>query len=100
MAPPSTAVRRAFSALDRLDTAAGETATFERRADFSKWSVGEHLEHLAAANALCLSAAEALVAGSDDRIVPRAVPKVLGRAVLLLGWIPRGKGKASGALHD
>ena len=59
----------------------------------SKWSVKDHLEHLAIANEgmvewihrACDGAAELESGGG---------PNLLGRIVLLVGAIPRGKGKA------
>ena len=88
------AIARTSAALDALDRAAADDLAYPLRTDGSKWSIGEHLAHLAAANALTLSAARTLVEGGDARIVARARPNLLGRLVLLLGWIPRGRGQA------
>jgi len=57
----------------------------------SRWSVGQHLEHLALSDA-------AVVAGLDKLAATPGPaggrPNLVGRMVLLFGYIPRGKGQA------
>ncbi len=82
-------VLKQFDALADLSRQAGEIA---RRAEtVSRWSVGQHLEHLALSDA-------AVAAGLDKlAAAPGAVeggPNLLGRMILLFGIIPRGKGRA------
>lgn len=62
-----------------------------RAAAVSRWTVGQHLEHLALSDS-------AVVAGLDRlAATPGAAeghPNPIGRMVLLFGFIPRGKGQA------
>jgi hypothetical protein len=59
----------------------------------SKWSVKDHLEHLAKANERTVSWVEHVCAG-DPGLEHGAGPNLLGRIILFLGVIPRGRGKA------
>ncbi len=58
----------------------------------SSWSVADHLDHLAKANqamaASILKVLESSPSPTSDGV------SLVGRAVLLTGWIPRGAGKA------
>ena len=58
----------------------------------SRWSVGQHLEHVAKANTACMAAIRGLAAGEGD--APGGKPTLAGRVVLATGWIPRGRGEA------
>jgi len=88
-------LQAARRALDDLDRAAADAASLPLRAPaLSAWSVAQHVDHLAAANLLCLRAAAVLVEGTDDRILARGAPNVWGRLVLTFGHIPRGRGRA------
>ena len=59
----------------------------------SGWSIGEQIEHLRRSDRTII---DAVVSLPDD--APRqGSPKLAGRLVLMLGWIPRGKGKAPSA---
>lgn len=70
-----------------------ETLTSESevsKPEVSKWSVGQHVEHLLKADTLATSAMLA-----SKRYTSRRTPlKLLGRIVLLTGYIPKGRGKA------
>lgn len=90
--------RRDFDELirqvDRLSELAGQTdeRLFRRVERVSAWSVADHVDHLAKSNAAMADAIRKLIApGSSE--VDRGLTLV-GRAVLLSGWIPRGAGKA------
>jgi len=61
-------------------------------ADLSRWSIGQHLDHLANANREIVGAVEKILAGEAGPT--RSRPTMVGRAVLFSGWIPRGKGRA------
>ena len=65
---------------------------FYRAERVSTWSVADHLDHLAKANqAMAGSIRGILDSEADDT---GGGPTLIGRAVLLTGWIPRGVGKA------
>lgn len=66
---------------------------FARRDDVSGWSVAQHLHHVARSAAMMLVAVERLAAGSPPAAEGGRV-SVVGRAVLLSGRMPRGKGRA------
>ncbi len=63
-----------------------------RRESVSDWSVAQHLDHLAQANGLCAAAVTQLLESPSASPGPGLT--LAGRAVLLTGWIPRGRGKA------
>ncbi len=63
-----------------------------RRASVSAWSVAQHLDHLAQANGLCAAAITQLLESPTSSSGPGLT--LAGRAVLLTGWIPRGRGVA------
>jgi hypothetical protein len=67
-----------------------------RKPALSRWSVGEHLEHIARVDLSTFTGLERVLAdpGSGS---PRRISWV-GRGVLLVGWIPRGVGKAPRAV--
>lgn len=89
-----TALERVRSQLSDLrDLAADRDRLALRDAALSDWSVAEQIEHLRRSDLTILRAIgdldpEGPVAGS---------PTLVGRLVLLTGFIPRGKGKAPGA---
>ena len=58
----------------------------------SKWSVGQHCHHVALVNGLTLHRVAKLIDGEADD--EGGKPNLFGRAVLGLGWIWRGKGRA------
>ncbi len=58
----------------------------------STWSVADHLDHLAKANQAMAGAIRGILDSEAD--VAGGGPTLVGRAVLLTGWIPRGVGKA------
>ena len=61
-------------------------------AGLSRWSIGQHLDHVANANREITGAVEKILAGEAGP--SRSGPTLVGRAVLTTGWIPRGVGKA------
>jgi hypothetical protein len=95
--PPSSATKKNYAAicsqLDELLTLANQPAIAAIRADeVSGWSVGEQLEHLLLADQRILDGLEALLDGNLDS--GGAGPTGIGRLILLLEYIPRGKAKA------
>ena len=76
-----------------LELASGsEERLLQRRDDISAWSVGQHLDHLANSNRAMAGAISTILSATPTDA--RSGPTLLGRAVLLSGWIPRGAGKA------
>ncbi len=66
-----------------------------RSAGVSAWSVAQHLDHLAQANRLCADAIARILESPPSGPEPGLT--LAGRAVLLTGWIPRGRGVAPAA---
>ncbi len=65
---------------------------FYRAERVSNWSVADHLDHLAKANQAMVGATLGILdAETEDT---GGGPTLVGRAILLTGWIPRGVGKA------
>ncbi|MCP4661153.1 MAG: hypothetical protein GY856_37600 [bacterium] len=84
--------RKVLKQLDAMVDLSRQADEIAVRAEaVSRWSVGQHLEHLTLADA-------AVVAGLDKlAATPGAAegrPNLVGRLVLLFGIIPRGKGRA------
>ena len=59
----------------------------------SKWSVKDHLEHLSIAHGRIVGWIERARDG-DPKLDTEGRPNLLGRIVLLVGAVPRGRGKA------
>jgi hypothetical protein len=80
--------------VDRLLAIAEDPGDFPAaQTDVSGWSPLLHAEHMSKADAASLHQLEAaLERGSKGEAGPRI--NLAGRAVLALGWIPRGVGKA------
>lgn len=68
----------------------------EQRPRGSGWSADEHLEHVLLAEAELLERVAALAREGGSGAARGGVsrPTAAGRAVLLLRWIPRGRGRA------
>ncbi len=99
--PPAAAPRRCQRAFHQAVQLSQQLLTVadrndeclsRRRESVSAWSVAEHLEHLAQVNTLCAAAISRLLDSPPGD--PGAGLKPAGRAVLLTGWIPRGRGVA------
>ena len=89
----STHLRQIGSELSELARLAGDSEAMASRApSVSGWSVGEHVEHLAASDQLILDGL--LKIGSDATGGKPGRPNLLGRICLTAGWIPRGRGRA------
>lgn len=71
--------------------AGDETALLSRQPARSGWSPAEHLEHLVVVDDYL---ARETLAALEKPPTTSGSPTLAGRAVLLLGWIPRGKGEA------
>lgn len=84
--------RKVLKQLDGLVNQSRQADDVAIRAEtVSRWSVGQHLEHLALSDAAVAGGLEKLAA------TPGAAgghPNRVGRMVLLFGIIPRGKGQA------
>ena len=65
---------------------------FNKAEEVSRWSVADHLDHLALANQAMVRAIEQALEQGDA--AARGGPTFIGHCVMLTGWIPRGKGKA------
>ncbi len=98
MAGPSRAARRAFraalescEALARVGRLPNGALTY-RPTGISAWSIAEHLDHLALANRAITQGIEGMLAAPDQD--EGGDLNLIGRTVLLTGWIPRGKGQA------
>lgn len=82
--------RRVLGQLDELLAWVGDPdLPLETVTDVSRWSILDHAEHLARADAGSLHQLETAL---DREGGPRA--RMIGRLLLALGWIPRGVGKA------
>ncbi|MDX1546500.1 MAG: DinB family protein [Rhodothermales bacterium] len=64
----------------------------------SAWSPGGHLHHLSAINAQVLGSLLRALEG-DDVLTPGGSPTWIGRLLLGLGRLPRGKGRAPKRFH-
>lgn len=86
--------RRLQGQMARLaETAAlPEREVTSRAETVSAWAPAQHLEHLAITGGEVFDAIEACLAGKGQQTA--AGPSLSGRLVLILGWIPRGAGKA------
>jgi len=89
--------------LERLAARLDETAAvldwpderlYPRIEDVSAWSPAQHVDHILRALDVLWGRAEMLAEGVADEIRAKGAPRVLGRLVLLTGWIPRGRGRA------
>lgn len=90
--------RRLLVGLDAVDAVAAlADADLERRQPrVSRWSVAQHLEHLAAADRVTCDWIDRLL--NDPECGLPVAPKLVGRLILGLGYIPRGRGKAPRAV--
>jgi len=83
---------RIVEQLDRALELAGDPARLERHhPGISEWSVGQQLEHLTNVLRGVVDTLDKLMRGEAEDPAP---PNPMGRLFLLLGWIPRGRGKA------
>ncbi|NIR43230.1 MAG: DUF1569 domain-containing protein [Gemmatimonadetes bacterium] len=97
-AAESRRCRRAYEAVlsqfDRLESlsALPDDRLFQRADAVSRWSVADHLSHIARSIQAMVGAIEAACEpGAEDS---GGGPTFPGHAVLLTGWIPRGVGEA------
>lgn len=100
MASTSTLCRRVSAQLDRLLALAATDASFGRSAPaVSGWSVGQHVEHLARSNGGVLRQLETLLADPGKAAPLAGGPSFVGRVVLLVGRIPRGRGDSPASVR-
>lgn len=84
--------RDLVSQFDPLLKLVDDADALAKRVDaVSAWSVGEHLEHVARVDEGIYDGIERLLAESS---VGEGGPTRIGRVLLLLGFIPRGRGKS------
>lgn len=88
--------RTLHTALNRLEEALGwpEERLYARAESVSGWSPAQHVEHVLIALRRILAGAAELRAGEGEAIKPKGRLSLQGRALLLGGWIPRGKARA------
>lgn len=86
-------MRSLFAALERARALAGrgDDDLYRTAPAVSAWSVAQHLDHAARVTRGCLATARRIRAGKGE---PGGGPNLRGRLVLLLGRIPRGRGRA------
>ena len=84
------------AALDRLADCLGESEDRLRAVvpSVSGWSPAQHVEHTLIAVRRMFAAIVELRDRSGTAIKPKGRPTLAGRALLMGGWIPRGKAEA------
>lgn len=96
---PATEIARLRAACERLreelDRDDGELFVAEPR--ISSWSPAQHVEHVALVNRELVRTIKKLACGFDDPR-GRGGTSALGKLMLALRWIPRGRGKAPGSV--
>lgn len=84
--------RRILDQLDGFaDLAADEQALILGREPISSWNIGQHLVHLALVDTSILKVLER---GPNEAETLTGGPSLIGRCMLALGFIPRGRGRA------
>jgi hypothetical protein len=92
--PLTAQLDRIESQLQELERLASSADTLSRRRDaVSAWSVGQHVEHLGIAHAILFESFAAF-AEKDDPAQAHGGIRLIGRVVLWIGRIQRGKAKA------
>lgn len=91
-----------------IDLASDEEEMSQRSDPVSKWSVGDHVEHLTLSDEFILDGLSKVLEGPQSS--KPGGPNLIGRICLWGGYIPRGRGKApagvvpqgvaSGILHQ
>ncbi|MGI8906708.1 MAG: DinB family protein [Candidatus Sumerlaeaceae bacterium] len=84
----------AFLQLEELCAIASDESRLRTTARSSQWSVQQHIEHLALAGEVMLTRIESSVGLPPEQQVTKGKLKPIGRLILTLHRIPRGKGKA------
>ncbi|MDJ0522492.1 MAG: DinB family protein [Planctomycetota bacterium] len=88
--------RALHAALNRLGEALRwpEDRLYAVAPGVSQWSPAQHVQHALIALRRIFAAVTQLQGGEGEAIQPRGAPTLQGRALLLGGWIPRGKADA------
>ena len=73
--------------LGRIGTLCGDARVLDVDERVSAWSPAEHIDHLLKVTKSVLDRLP------SQEALPRGI-NVIGRAILALGWIPRGKGRS------
>lgn len=60
----------------------------------SRWSPAQQVQHVLLGLIRFADAIQALEEGTHQDMVPKPAPRLMARALLLTGWIPRGRAKA------
>ncbi|HEX8170294.1 MAG TPA: DinB family protein [Thermoanaerobaculia bacterium] len=92
MASLDSTLERVRITLDAMRAAANADGLQRSRSEVSGWTPAQHLDHLTQVTASMLRAIAA-AKRQPSRI------SLLGRVILLAGYIPRGKGQAPASLH-
>jgi hypothetical protein len=89
----AAAINRIREQMERIRSlcTGSETALFAPNERVSRWSVGEHLDHL-------LKSTQSVLKRIDSKDSLPSGVTLLGRVILTLGWIPRGRGKSPSRL--
>ncbi len=83
---------RILGQLDRMIAVANDPAKLGcQDSEVSQWSVAQQIEHTTRVLRSVVDTLEKLIRGEGEG---PADPKPIGRVILLVGWIPRGRGKA------
>jgi len=87
--------RALHAALQRLQATLQwpEERLYVRADSVSAWSPAQHVQHALLALDRMLKAIEALCAGAPEVSAKRGHVSLQGRALLLCGWIPRGRAR-------
>ncbi len=88
--------RALHTALNRIEEMLGwpEERLYARAEAVSGWSPAQHVEHALIALRRVLAGASDLRSGTGEAIKPKGRLSLQGRALLLAGWIPRGKAQS------
>jgi hypothetical protein len=79
--------------LDRIRGLAATPQLFDASPGVSNWCIGEHLDHIVKVS----SSVVGRVRETNPPVEKRGI-SLIGRAILTLGWIPRGRGRSPSRL--
>lgn len=93
---PETEARAVMRQIERITEILGweESRLYARVEAVSGWSPAQQVQHVLLGLVRFASAVQALEVGTSEDILPKPAPKLMARALLLTGWIPRGRAQA------